>query len=215
MTKRNELKARRAIARWRTRNGVPAGYGAKTFNLHSVSKLLDQVLMELAQYSDKEVEIGQASDAIQEAKELISAYSEDLVTEPKKSMKRVPKNVLETKLLMGIALRELVKASNYAKQEDVIDQCVQILERDSKNIHPDVVYQINTMERLIDVANEAQAGEDFNRGQVEKSINRTAKEALAIQEADFQEAKIEYPQFLNELTAAASLRAKRSLKKKH
>lgn len=82
---RDDLRARRNLARWRKKNGIPVGLGRKTFNLHSVIELLDQVITELAQYSDKEPELNAASESILAAKRLISAYSQRLVNEPMKA----------------------------------------------------------------------------------------------------------------------------------
>lgn len=76
----SSLKARR--------DAVRARRAHKTFNLHWVNDTLDQVIVELSEYSEREPEIAAAMESMLAAKRLVQAYSQRMLDTPYRSSVR-------------------------------------------------------------------------------------------------------------------------------
>lgn len=74
----NDLEKRRKAARVRN--------ASKTFNLKWVSDTLDEVMVELSEYSDRVPEIAAALETVLAAKRLVKAYSNRMLDTPYKDV---------------------------------------------------------------------------------------------------------------------------------
>ena len=88
-SKSQSLKQQRAIARARsmglTESYRPVAPTQKVFNMRWICDTLDQVLLELDAYAQREPEIGSATEMIESAKRVINSYGSRVLDTPYKN----------------------------------------------------------------------------------------------------------------------------------